>query len=121
MEEIDLNYGCHLYGSFYIKKVPGDFHISSHNMMDNLPMLFMMLGKKFYDLSHHINHLSFGDDKNHHLIEKHFPDSKISYSLDNIEHYERVFDKKLEHEIFNYHITIVPTYFETMFSTFEQM
>jgi len=35
------------------------------------------MGTGFYDLSHHINHLSFGDDNSLKKIRNFFPDSGI--------------------------------------------
>ena len=52
--------GCRLVGSFSVKEVPGNFHISSH-AYQNIYARLMMNGKiKTLDVSHKINHLFFG-------------------------------------------------------------
>jgi hypothetical protein len=54
--------------------------------------LFFTMGTEYYDLSHHINHLSFGDDNNLNYIKSYFSKSGILSQLDGIEHYEKLFD-----------------------------
>lgn len=49
--------GCRVEGSFHVKKVPGNFHISAHAHMDLLPVFFP---KHSMNVSHIIHHLSFG-------------------------------------------------------------
>ena len=65
--------GCQLIGSievnkvksenFVMKQVPGNFHISSHAYNNILSQVFNEAGINTIDLSHKINHISFGDDK----------------------------------------------------------
>lgn len=44
-----------------MNKVPGNFHISSHSYHNYLSILLKDNNLKTLDLSHIINHLSFGD------------------------------------------------------------
>ena len=58
--QLENNEGCRVQGTFGIKAVPGNFHISMHNYGD----LFQALassGKWQPDLSHYIHTLTFGD------------------------------------------------------------
>lgn len=52
--------GCHLTGVLTINKVPGNFHISSHAYSHYIGSLLRESGLNTIDLSHKINHLSFG-------------------------------------------------------------
>lgn len=51
--------GCQLEGNVAIHKVPGNFHISSHNFAEAWQKLYFS-GYTF-GMKHKINHLSFGD------------------------------------------------------------
>jgi len=52
--------GCHLKGYILINKVPGNFHISSHAYAHQIGYVARQAGINALDLSHKINHLSFG-------------------------------------------------------------
>lgn len=66
----------------------------------------MTVGTEFYDLSHSINHVSFGKEEILREIKYQFPKSGILSQLDGITHYEKMFDSKREHEIFNYYVNV---------------
>ena len=51
--------GCQMEGEVKLHKVPGNFHISSHDAPDVVVSLVREAFK--IDYSHTINHLSFGD------------------------------------------------------------
>ncbi len=48
-------------GYIIVKKVPGNFHISAHPFESVLEKILPFVGLSTLDLSHKINHLSFGD------------------------------------------------------------
>ena len=50
--------GCQLEGEVEMHKVPGNFHISSHDATEAVIALFRENWK--LDFTHKINHLSFG-------------------------------------------------------------
>ena len=47
---------------FFVNKVPGNFHISSHAFAPTIQKLAIE-NKLDIDLNHKINYLSFGDDE----------------------------------------------------------
>lgn len=57
--QIDNSEGCRVVGSFGVKAVPGNFHISFHNYGDMFQYM-MQRGKWQPDMSHKINSLRFG-------------------------------------------------------------
>jgi hypothetical protein len=63
--------GCNIKGYVVVNKVPGNFHISSHAYGSLLQRLASE-GYFTFDVSHKINHLSFGDDKDLKYIKKSF-------------------------------------------------
>lgn len=52
--------GCRFEGKFYINKVPGNFHISTHAAINQPDII---------DMSHTINELHFGNDLDEYGIE----------------------------------------------------
>ena len=64
--------GCKISGFMLVNKVPGNFHISSHAFGNILPRIFQDARLNTLDLSHTINHLSFGDEKDLQRIKKTF-------------------------------------------------
>lgn len=54
-------------------KVPGNFHLSSHDYQGPIQRIYNE-GYKI-DVSHIINHLSFGDPAEAHQIEKKYSDT----------------------------------------------
>ena len=70
-KSIQDNEGCRLYGTFLVNKVPGNFHISSHAFGPTLQRLFNE-GITNFDVSHKVNHISFGDDSDLKQIRTNF-------------------------------------------------
>lgn len=64
------NYGCRLMGSFTVKEVPGNFHISSHAYQNIFARLMIDQEIKTLDVSHIIHELYFGDISNIKTVEK---------------------------------------------------
>ena len=59
--EIKDQEGCQLVGNINVMRVPGNFHISSHAYGRTITKLITNSEFK-YDISHKINHISFGDE-----------------------------------------------------------
>ena len=62
IEALKNQEGCQLFGYLLINRVPGNFHISSHAFHEYLNKIFNMANIRTIDLSHKINHISFGED-----------------------------------------------------------
>ena len=62
-DQISNSEGCRVVGSFTIKAVPGNFHISFHNY-GQIFSYFMQRGIWQPDFSHKINSLRFGNSSN---------------------------------------------------------
>jgi hypothetical protein len=62
------NYGCRLTGSFTVKEVPGNFHISSHAYQNIFARLMIDKEIQTLDVSHIIHELYFGDISNIKII-----------------------------------------------------
>lgn len=80
--EINNHEGCQLFGQFYVNKVPGNFHLSAHAYA---PIVQQLASEGFFkfDLSHTINHLSFGDDRHFKQIMKTFNEG-VLFPLDSV-------------------------------------
>lgn len=70
VEAFKEHQGCQLIGEILINKVPGNFHISAHAYGSILGRLFTETGVNNLDLTHKINHLSFGDEGDISAIKK---------------------------------------------------
>lgn len=62
--------GCNLVGSFDVNRVPGNFHISSHAFGNIITRVFQESDYKTIDVSHTINHLSFGHEEDMSYITR---------------------------------------------------
>ena len=80
--EINNKEGCRIRGYFFVNKVPGNFHISSHAFSPIISKLFAD-GYTGFDVSHKITHLSFGEDKDLKVIKQNFADGELN-PLDGI-------------------------------------
>ena len=60
--------GCQIEGEVKLHKVPGNFHISSHDVPNVVTTLIREANK--IDLTHKINHLSFGKKTDQHAIKR---------------------------------------------------
>ncbi len=76
-QEMNDNEGCQIYGYFYVNKVPGNFHISAH-AYGNLVQQLVALGYTKFNISHTINHLSFGDKVDLSIIKQSFNDGQLN-------------------------------------------
>ncbi len=103
-EALGNKYGCRLIGSFTVKEVPGNFHVSCHAYFNHYMQMKMEGHIKALDTSHTINQLYFG--KEHHLktIRNRHPEA----ALHLLEGKKVVSPSGMSA---HYHIDIVPTWY----------
>lgn len=70
MQALKNKEGCQFEGQVAIHKVPGNFHISSHNYGEAWQKLYF--SNYQFGMKHKINHLSFGDSKQIQAIRHKF-------------------------------------------------
>jgi hypothetical protein len=87
--------GCRLYGTFLVNKVPGNFHISSHAFGPTIQRIFSE-GLMQFDVTHKINHISFGDDSDIKQIKAKFGAGVLN-PLDNVRKVESELKKTYEY------------------------
>ena len=63
-EAFKKNYGCRIVGSFTVKEVPGNFHVSSHAYQNIFTLLIIDKSITTLDVSHIIHELYFGEISN---------------------------------------------------------
>lgn len=97
------NEGCQVFGNLSVLKVPGNFHISSHAYAQIIGKLATE-GFYSFDLSHTINHISFGDEDDIKKIKSTFK-TGILNPIDNTVTRGNSKDKS----IFEYYLKVVPT------------
>ena len=91
--------GCRLKGSFSVNKVPGNFHISSHAYGPVIQRLAQEGYFQNYELSHKINHISFGDDAAIKSIKSNFNTGELN-PLDKTEKISR------EKKVYEYYMKV---------------
>jgi len=104
--------GCQIVGSFEVNKVPGNFHISSHAYMGALNQYFAENKVNTIDVSHKINHISFGDDNDLKQIKNKF-DKGVLNPLDGVEKIKAAALEKTG-VMHQYYISVVPTTYEDL-------
>ena len=105
-EAFKNQYGCRLKGTFFVKEVPGNFHISSHSYQQIYMRLAMDGFINTLDVSHKIHALYFGPYKNVFEIMKAHPGSQLI----PLQNHKRIYSMNTPHSyISHYHIDIVPT------------
>ncbi|CAK74245.1 unnamed protein product (macronuclear) [Paramecium tetraurelia] len=98
--------GCQIAGYIIVNKVPGNFHVSAHAFGGILHQVFQRSQIQTLDLSHTINHISFGEEDDLMKIKKQFQKGVLN-PLDNT--------KKVAQPqggtgmMFQYYISVVPT------------
>jgi hypothetical protein len=94
--------GCNLKGQLEVLRVPGNFHISSHAFGDILGRL-QSEGVYKFDISHKINHLSFGSEDNIINI-------KNKFNVGILNPIDGVIKKQIEtNKVYEYYLKVVPT------------
>ena len=101
---LEAGEGCRLVGAIEVLRVPGNFHISSHPFGKEIAQLIAKEEDLTFDLSHTINHISFGNDSDIHYIKHHFTQYGNLVPLDGL--YTK--DEK-NNKLFEYYLNIVPT------------
>ena len=106
-EAFQRKLGCRLVGSFTVKEVPGNFHVSSHAYQNIYVRLAMDGVIETLDVSHKIHELYFGDLKNVKSIQKAHKEAQLM-SLDG---HNRIYDMTTTPHSYtsHYHLDIVPT------------
>ena len=94
--------GCHIVGNISVLKVPGNFHISSHSFGSMISKL-VAEGVFKFDISHKINHISFGDESDISYIQNNF-NVGILNPLDGVSRAQ-----SNENKIYEYYLKVVPT------------
>lgn len=101
--EIQNKEGCQLFGNISVLRVPGNFHISSHAYGKTIARLINENIFK-YDISHKVNHISFGDESDIQLIKAKFNVGNLN-PLDGISRIK----KGEADKIYEYYLKVVPT------------
>mmetsp|Transcript_9027 Transcript_9027/g.9375 ORF Transcript_9027/g.9375 Transcript_9027/m.9375 type:complete len:212 (+) Transcript_9027:2-637(+) len=104
--EIDNQEGCQVFGYFYVNKVPGNFHISAH-AYGGIVQKIASAGYFRFDMSHRINHLSFGDQKTTDRVKKQFSEGILN-PLDKVSKVDK------QRKVYEYYLKVVPTTFTNM-------
>lgn len=99
--------GCELVGHIIVNKVPGNFHISSHAYGHILNQVFHSAQISTIDLSHKINHISFGEEKDIIQIRKKFNKGVLN-PLDQTQKTKAKADEHIGVS-YNYYLSVVPT------------
>ncbi len=76
-QEMNDNEGCQIFGYFFVNKVPGNFHISAH-AYGHLVQQLAATGYNKFNISHTINHISFGDKVDLSRIKRSFSDGQLN-------------------------------------------
>lgn len=103
-------------GSFTVKEVPGNFHISSHAYQNIFARLRIDDVVKTLDVSHKINSLYFGDINSISEVERLHPEA----TLTKLKGHSKIYNMKDAPHSYtsHYHIDIVPTiYHDSYWST----
>lgn len=94
--------GCQIVGNIEVLRVPGNFHISSHAYGPTITRLITEGVYKF-DISHTVNHISFGDESDIKHIQNNF-NVGILNPIDGVSK-----QKATEHKVYEYYLKVVPT------------
>jgi len=103
MLEIKEHPGCMVSGHVLVNRVPGNFHIEARSKLHNL-------NPTMTNLSHVVNHLSFGTPLSKDLARKvshYFPQFQENHPLDN-----GIFINKQFHQAHHHYSKVVSTHFE---------
>jgi len=101
--------GCRVKGFVKVNKVPGNVHLSTYSHSYLFGSLYQET--RNMNISHKINHVSFGVDEDIGYIQKHFKGTGIVSPLDGVS--QVVTEKKtgayIDSAIFEYYTKVVPT------------
>jgi hypothetical protein len=105
---INSGEGCRVAGHVKVNKVPGNVHLSTYSHSYLFGSLYQETRK--INVSHTINHISFGVDTDISFVKKNFKDTGIVSPLDGIQ--QVVAEKPgggIDSAIFEYYTKVVPT------------
>jgi hypothetical protein len=94
--------GCQIVGNIEVLRVPGNFHISSH-AFGNVVAQLAGEGLYEFDVSHTVNHISFGDESDIKHITNNFSVGILN-PMDGVSK-----NKKEDNKIYEYYLKVVPT------------
>jgi len=101
--------GCRVAGFVKVNKVPGNVHLSTYSHSYLFGSLYQET--RNMNISHTINHISFGVDTDISFIKKNFQGTGIVAPLDGVK--QTVTEKKtgsyIDSSIFEYYTKVVPT------------
>lgn len=104
---LDRGDGCRVIGAFEVMRVPGNFHISSHAYGEVVKEMMVMYGEVKVNMTHTVNHLAFGEEKELKDVEKGFRGVGNLYALDGV-----VMKDEGDGMMFEYYLNVVPTIYE---------
>jgi hypothetical protein len=93
--------GCQLIGNIEVLRVPGNFHVSSH-AFGNIIGRLAAEGFYKFDISHTVNHISFGDESD----LKHI---KNNFNVGILNPIDGVSKTHSDNKIYEYYLKVVPT------------
>ena len=93
--------GCQIVCSIEVLRVPGNFHISSHAYGQTIARLIAEADFKL-DITHTINHISFGEESDINQIKTNFNDGILN-PIDGVK------KEAVEGKIYEYYLKVVPT------------
>jgi len=101
--------GCHVAGFVKVNKVPGNVHLSTYSHAYLFGSLYQ--DAKNINISHQINHISFGIETDISYVKRHFRDTGIVSPLDGVMQVatEREGGTGIDAAIFEYYTKVVPT------------
>merc|ERR1719408_313386 len=80
---INSGEGCRVAGYVKVNKVPGNVHLSTYSHSYLFGSLYQET--RNINISHHVNHISFGTDTDISYVKKNFKDTGIVSPLDGVE------------------------------------
>jgi hypothetical protein len=100
--------GCRVWGFVRVNRVPGNIHIDTHSYNHMFGSFFS--DWQSMDVSHRVNHMSFGDDADVLHVKNRFPDAGVIRPLDGVVHDAPAPQRDLfDSSIFEYYVKVVPT------------
>jgi len=101
--------GCRIAGFVKVNKVPGNVHLSTYSHSYLFGSLYQET--RNMNITHRINHVSFGADTDISYVSQHFKDTGIVAPLDGVSQVvsEKRTGSYIDSAIFEYYTKVVPT------------
>merc|ERR1712151_190542 len=98
--------GCRVHGFVRVNKVPGNVHLSTYSHSYLFGSLYQET--KNINISHRVNHISFGVDTDINHVKRNFKDTGIVSPLDGVEQHlgERKGGNGIDSAIFEYYTKV---------------